>query len=159
MPSLAPDRVERIIGWTALVLLAVVVTAIARGSADWAKVPWTIWLHLMTMMAALALTPAILWKRRGDTRHRWLGYVWVSLLAVTALDTFAIRTIDPGHLSWIHLLSAFTLLQLPIIIWSARSHNHARHRRAIRGLAIGALLIAGFFTLPFGRMLGHWLFG
>jgi hypothetical protein len=25
-------------------------------------------------------------------------------------------------------------------------------------LATGALLIAGFFTFPFDRLLGHWLF-
>jgi uncharacterized membrane protein len=35
----------------------------------------------------------------------------------------------------------------------------ARHRRTIRALVIGALLVAGFFTFPFGRMLGVWLFG
>jgi len=29
----------------------------------------------------------------------------------------------------------------------------------VRGLIIGALLIAGFFTFPFHRLLGHWLFG
>ena len=28
----------------------------------------------------------------------------------------------------------------------------------VRGLVIGALLIAGFFTFPFNRLLGSWLF-
>jgi len=28
-----------------------------------------------------------------------------------------------------------------------------------RFLAVGALLIAGFFTFPFDRPLGRWLFG
>jgi uncharacterized membrane protein len=29
----------------------------------------------------------------------------------------------------------------------------------VRGMVTGALLVAGFFTFPFGRMLGAWLFG
>lgn len=27
------------------------------------------------------------------------------------------------------------------------------------GFGLAALLIAGFFTFPFGRLLGRWLFG
>jgi uncharacterized membrane protein len=45
------------------------------------------------------------------------------------------------------------------MIWAARTHRYAAHRRAVRGMVTGALLIAGFFTFPFGRLLGHWLFG
>jgi uncharacterized membrane protein len=37
--------------------------------------------------------------------------------------------------------------------------HHARHRRGIRAMVLGALLIAGFFTFPFDRLLGRWLFG
>ncbi len=158
-PSLAPDRTERVLGWLSLVMLAVVLTAIARGHAGWSRVSWTIWVHLATMALALALTPAILWHPRGTTRHRMLGYVWVGSLAVTAVLSFWIRTSHPGHLSLIHLISAYVLVLLPIIVLTARSHNHRRHRRAVRGLVIGALLVAGFFTFPFGRLLGDWLFG
>lgn len=158
-PALAPDKLERVLGWAALALMGVVLLALARGMAEWHRIPWTIWAHLVTMIGALALTPAILWQRRGDTRHRTLGYVWVTLMGLTALITFAIRTNPSGRFSLIHLLSVFVLIQLPIIVLSARSHNHARHRRAIRGMVIGALLVAGFFTLPFGRLLGRWLFG
>jgi uncharacterized membrane protein len=42
---------------------------------------------------------------------------------------------------------------------SARAHNHLRRRRAVRGMVIGALLITGLFTLPFGCVLGSWLLG
>ena len=59
----------------------------------------------------------------------------------------------------IHILSAWVLVQVPLIIWSARRHDVRRHRRAVRGMVIGALLVAGFFTFPFGRMLGQWLAG
>jgi len=47
----------------------------------------------------------------------------------------------------------------PLIWWNARNHRVARHRTQVRGMVTGALLVAGFFTFPFGRMLGAWLFG
>ena len=91
--------------------------------------------------------------------HRQLGYAWVTALTVTAIDSFAIRMANHGGLSYIHILSVVTLIALPILVASARRHQHARHRRTVRGLVIGALLTAGFFTFPFHRMLGSWLFG
>jgi len=156
---LAPDRLERLLGWGALVLLAVAIVAVLRGHADWANVPWQVWLHLLTIAVALALTPVNLWGRRGDSRHRLVGYIWVAAMALAALFSLIIRQINHGQFSVIHLLSVFTLIQLPIIVLSAKAHNHRRHRRSIRGMVIGALLVAGFFTFPFGRMLGSWLFG
>ena len=69
------------------------------------------------------------------------------------------RTINPGGFSLIHILSIWTLIQVPLIVIRARQHNIARHRAAVHGMVVGALLIAGFFTFPFDRMLGEMLFG
>lgn len=157
--SVRPDRVERVLGALTLVLLACVLGALARGAAHWHQLPWTLWLHLATMIATLALTPAILWMPRGSRLHRRLGYAWVTMLALTAVDSFALRFNDPGHFSPIHILSVVTLAALPGLVTSARRHDHRRHRRIVRGLVIGALLTAGFFTFPFHRLLGSWLFG
>ena len=44
-------------------------------------------------------------------------------------------------------------------IGAARRHDIARHRKIVRGMVTGALLIAGFFTFPFHRLLGQWLLG
>ena len=156
--SLGPDRVETAIGWAALLLLGMTVAAIVRGLADWEDVLWTVWLHLAAIIVSLALTPVILWNQRGDRRHRTLGYVWIAAMGLAAVSSFFVRQINGGDFSPIHLLSVFTLSQLPIIVWSARAHNHRRHRSAVKGIATGALLIAGFFTFPFGRLLGQWLF-
>jgi uncharacterized membrane protein len=156
--SLNPDRVEFLIGWAALGLLAAVLAAVARGSADWGAIQPVIWVHLGAIVVSLGLAPAILWNKRGDRRHRALGYGWVTAMTIAALTSLFIREINDGGFSLIHLLSVFTVIQLPIIVLSARAHNHRRHRRAIRGMIIGALLIAGFFTFPFDRLLGHWLF-
>ncbi|WP_260609899.1 hypothetical protein [Sphingomonas sp. IC081] len=79
-------------------------------------------------------------------------------MMATAIDSLFIRGRN-GEFSVIHLLSAFVIVMVPVLVLSARSHRVARHRRTVRGLVIGALLVAGIFTFPFGRLLGRWLFG
>ncbi len=71
-------------------------------------------------------------------------------MAFTAAASFGIADINQGRFSPIHLLSAFTLLQVPVIAWSARAHKVARYRAAVRAMVAGALIIAGFFTFPLG---------
>ncbi len=157
--TLAPDRFEQVLGVLALGLLTAMIIAIAMGQADWPKIPLAVWSHLGTIALALVLTPVMLWRKRGDSFHRQLGWVWAASMALTAIISFDIRLINQGGFSWIHLLSAWTIIQVPIIVWSARTHNVARHRSAVRGMIVGALLIAGFFTFPFNRLMGQWLFG
>jgi len=155
--SFAPDTFERILAGGAILLSAAVIVALARGRAHWAEVPWAVWAHLATIMLALALTPTMLLRPRGDRWHRLLGRVWAVSMIATALLSFALHPAN-ARFSVIHILSVWTLLQVPVIWWSARRHNIVRHRRAVRGMVLGALLIAGFFTFPFGRLLGSWLF-
>ena len=155
---MSADATERVLAYAAAALLAAVVAALARGSGEWGRVPVLVWAHLLTIVVALALTPVILLRRRGDRRHRTLGTVWVAAMIATAAISLFVHESGPGRFSLIHILSAWTLIQVPIIWWSARTHNVARHRGSVRGMVIGALLIAGFFTFPFHRLLGHWLF-
>jgi len=154
-----PDGYERFLSVAAIVLLLAVVVAVARGRAEWAAVPWTIWAHLATIGLALVLTPLILLGRRGTQRHRLLGRIWAVSLIATALLSFDIRLSRHGEFSPIHLISVATLILVPRIWWTARRHQIVKHRRAVRGMVTGALLVAGFFTFPFNRLLGHWLFG
>jgi uncharacterized membrane protein len=153
---LLPDRV---LAWAALVLLGFVVAALIRGRAELASVPPVVWPHLVTIMVALALTPVMLLRSKGDTRHRVIGYVWVAAMFGTALLSFRIRGSNHGNFSFIHILSLWVVIQVPLLVWRARRHDIVGHRRAVRAMVTGALLIAGFFTFPFDRLLGHWLFG
>jgi uncharacterized membrane protein len=155
---LAPSTYERILSVGAVTLLVAVVVALAKGFPDWPRVPWQVWPHLVTIMIALVLTPVMLLRRRGDARHRLLGRIWAASTFLTAALSFNLRGINDGQFSLIHLLSAFTLVQVPLLWWSARTHRVATHRRIVLGLVTGALLVAGFFTFPFGRLLGSWLF-
>jgi uncharacterized membrane protein len=157
--SLKPDLFDRILSFAALLLLAAVITALWKGRDEWGEVPPVIWAHLATIVTAVVLTPVMLLRRRGDRLHRRIGWVWASAMAITAISTFGIRGLNQGSLSLIHILSAWTLIQVPVIVWAARTHNIARHRTAVRGMVTGALIIAGVFTFPFDRLMGHWLFG
>ena len=155
----APDLFERMLALAAVALLLTALTALVRGRPHWGDANLPIWLHLGTILVALALTPVMLLRPRGDRLHRRLGWVWSAAMLLTAALSFLVRNSNHGRLSFIHLLSAYVLLMVPNLVLSARAHNVARHRRAVRGLVTGALLVAGFFTFPFGRMLGAWLFG
>lgn len=152
---------EKVLAGCAILLIVAVVSALMRGmiSGAWREVPAIVWLHIATIGTALVLTPVMLLRRRGDRAHRRLGYVWVLAMAATAVASLFVKVINPGHFSWIHILSVWTLIQLPLIVWHAREHRHAKHRRSVIFMTTGALVIAGVFTFPPGRLLGHWLFG
>lgn len=155
--STAPDTFEKLLSAGAVILLLAVTAALFKGRAEWARVPWAVWPHLLTIAIALALTPVMLLRRRGDRHHRLVGHVWIAAMLLTALSSFFVRS--SGGFSIIHILSIWTLIQVPLLWWRARNHDVARHRSGVRGMVTGALLIAGFFTFPFDRMLGHWLLG
>jgi uncharacterized membrane protein len=157
--SLAPNWLDRLLAAAAVVLLAMVVAALWRGKGEWDRVPVFVWLHIATIGTALALTPVMLLRRRGDRLHRRLGWVWAAAMILTAAFSFGIRGINDGGFSFIHLFSVLTIVQVPVIVWTARTHRHARHRNTVRAMVAFALLTAGFFTFPFDRMLGSWLFG
>ena len=156
---LSADRFEKFLAFGAVVILAAALAAVVKGRGEWGQIPVSVWAHLTTICIALVLTPVMLLRRRGDRFHRQLGWVWGSAMFLTAALSLNIRMINQGGFSFIHILSIWTIIQVPIIIWSARTHNVARHRGSVRGMVFGALLIAGFFTFPFNRLLGHWLFG
>ena len=157
--SIAPDLFERFLALAAVLLLGAVVAAIVRGRAEWATIPSLVWLHLGTIIIALALTPVLLLQKRGTWRHRRLGWIWASAMFSTAFASLFIREINHGGWSWIHVLSVITLIGVPSTVMAARRHSIVAHRWGIRTLVAGALLIAGYFTFPFDRLLGRWLFG
>ena len=155
--SIAPNMVERALALGAVALLAAVLIALVRGHDSWHRISALVWLHLMTIVVSLALTPLLLLQRRGVRRHRVLGYVWVVAMTATAALSFGIRDINHGSLSAIYVLSVITLTQAPLLAWHAHRHNVVAHRITVQWMVAGALLIAGFFTFPSGRMLGRWL--
>jgi uncharacterized membrane protein len=81
-------------------------------------------------------------------------------MLVVASSSFFIHTIRLwGPWSPIHLLSIFTLIMLPIAVWQAHRHAVERHRWTMISLFVGALVIAGVFTLLPGRIMHAVVFG
>ncbi len=162
------DRVlpDRMLAVAAIVLAALVAAAVLRGRSQWAAIPAIVWLHLTTVAAALLLTPAMLLRRKGTRSHRALGYGWATAMVATAALSLAFNThalsghgVFSGDVSPIHALSLLVLVMVPRFVLAARRHDVIAHRSGARAVVIGAILVAGFFTLPFDRLLGHWLFG
>lgn len=153
------DWIDRLLAMLVGLMAVLTALAVVQGRDEWHLVPAMVWVHLATIMLAMLLSPVMLLRRRGDRWHRQLGYVWLAAMAVTALVSFDLKLINDGGFSPIHILSAATLILLPRIWWNARQHRIAAHRRGIRLIIAGALLIAGFFTFGFNRILGQWLFG
>ncbi|KPF78270.1 hypothetical protein IP88_04370 [alpha proteobacterium AAP81b] len=166
-PSLL-DRLlpNRLLAAASLVLALAAIVAVLRGAAEWSRVPALIWLHLAAVLTATLLTPVMLLRRKGTRRHRQLGWVWsAAMLAAAAIALFFNAGhpngygVFSGDVSPIHGLSVLVLVAVPLLIARARQHRVTDHERGVRGLVFGALLIAGWFTFPFDRLLGRWLFG
>ncbi len=118
-------------------------------------------LHAAAAVAALVLGAAQLALPKGGRRHRLIGWTWAALLAAVALSSIWIsrEQMRLGPFSAIHGLSLFTLVMLPLGLLAARRGKVARHRGIMIGLFVGALVIAGAFTLAPGRILGRVMFG
>lgn len=111
-------------------------------------------------MAAFVLGLVQFARRKGTFSHRTFGWIWVALMLIVAVSSFRISEIRLwGPWSPIHLLSVFTLINLPIAVWLARHHRVRAHRGWMIGLFAGALVIAGIFTFVPGRIMHAVIFG
>jgi len=115
--------------------------------------------HLAAALVALALGAVQFVWPKGTASHRLLGRIWVGLLAVVAVGSFGITTLNEGSLSIIHALSAFTIAMLVLGVWAAMRGDIRSHRYTMIGIYLGALIGAGLGTFAPGRILWHAAFG
>lgn len=119
-----------------------------------------IYLHAGLALAAFGLGVVQLTAKKGVRLHRVMGWIWVSLMGGVAILSFSIHQLRLwGPWSPIHLLSLFTLGSLVLGVHAARRHDVITHRRAMLVLFLGALVIAGVFTLLPGRIMHAVVFG
>lgn len=117
-------------------------------------------LHALAAIGAFLLGLLQFLAPKGTGAHRALGYLWLGAMAVVTISSFWIHQIRQwGDFSWIHLLSAFVLIQLPLAVLAARLGNIWAHRQILRGVFIGGLVIAGGFTFMPGRIMHAVAFG
>ena len=105
-------------------------------------------LHAFAAMSAVVLGAVQLAGPKGTLPHRLVGSVWVALKLIVSISAFLKVW---GSWSPIHLLAIFTLVMLPIAVWRAHTHAVAQHWRAMQGLYLGALIVAGLFAFWPGR--------
>jgi len=110
-------------------------------------------LHLVGVAAALIVGVVLLMAVKGRAMHRVLGWTWVMAMGLVAVSSLFIRMVNHGQLSWLHLFTGWTLIALPIGVAFARTHKVRLHARAMTGLFVGGLVVAGLFTVVPGRLM------
>ncbi len=128
------------------------------------RAPFAVQFHVATVLPAFLIgTYLIFFSRKGAPLHRALGYIYLTLMTVTALSTLFIHQLMPNGPFWgfspIHLLILLVLFGVVGALRGAWTHNIAMHRSAMLGVYIGALLIAGSLTLLPGRIMHAVVFG
>jgi uncharacterized membrane protein len=126
--------------------------------------PFAVQLHVFTVVPAFFLgTWMIFFSRKGARRHRAVGYVYLTLMTVTAITALFVHQIPALDIFYgfspIHLLVPLTLFGVAGALYGARTHNVAMHKRSMLAVYIGGLLIAGSFTLLPGRIMHAIAFG
>ena len=124
-----------------------------------------IFLHAIFAILAIPLGLVIFLNKKVTSNHKLLGWIWIVLLVIVSISAIFIQTLNPGQYSLIHLLIPFTLVSLIYAIWSIRMFKETKkinyrysHMYTMIGLYLGALLVAGTFTLMPGRMIHSLLF-
>lgn len=101
---------------------------------------WTPLIAVHAVVATLAMVlgaAQIVRRRRGDRPHRTIGWVWLVCMYFVAFSSFWIQQLRPGSFSWIHGLSAFTILTLSLGLFHARRGNIRHHAGNMIGTYVG----------------------
>ncbi len=123
-------------------------------------------IHSACAFIALVLGASIFIAQKGTTLHRRVGWVYIVFLGIVSLSALFIQDIRPGAYSLVHLFVPFTLLSLVYAIFCIYKLRQTgdlgwrkRHARAMVGVYLGGLLLAGALTiLTPGRVLYRLLF-
>jgi uncharacterized membrane protein len=125
-----------------------------------AEAPLAVQIHLATVVPAFLLgTWLIFFSSKGARMHRAIGVAYLVLMTVTATAAIFIRQLRPGSFSLLHLFVVLTYWSVFSAIWNLRRKNIRGHQRAMIGLYVGGLLIAGALTFLPGRIMHRLFFG
>lgn len=107
--------------------------------------------HVVAALFVLAIGPVQILRRRRDRIHRTMGYLWVAAMYYVCFSSFGI--VSDGHFSWLHGLSAFTIVTVTLGLISAVRHNIPAHRGNMVGSYIGIAVAFGFAVGVPGRSI------
>jgi uncharacterized membrane protein len=131
----------------------------APDMALWMAQPLKIHLHVIAAVAALVIGIVILVQPKGSRFHKTLGWAWVIAMATAAISSLFITGLTGGFYSFVHLLSGWTIVGLPMAIYAIRNRKVQIHRRAMTGMFVGGLIIAGGLAFLPGRLMYELFFG
>lgn len=120
------------------------------------------YLHLATIVPCIFIGGILLIIKKGTPFHVVSGRVYMILMILTSLIALLMPAHVGGyklfnHFGWLHIFSVVTLVTVPRSYWAIKSGNVKSHKWSMILLYVGAILIAGSFTLMPGRYL-HTLF-
>lgn len=117
------------------------------------QAPPAVQLHLAAVLTALVIGIVLLIGVKSAPLHRALGWTWVLAMMTGAVSSLFIRMLNHGALSWIHLLSGWTIIALPMGVAFARGHKVRMHAGMMTWLFTGGLIVAGLFAFFPGRLM------
>ncbi|WP_082497263.1 DUF2306 domain-containing protein [Arthrobacter sp. Leaf137] len=107
--------------------------------------------HVVAALYVLAIGPVQILRRRRDRIHRTMGYLWVATMYYVCASSFWI--VSEGHFTWLHGLSAFTVLTVTLGLVSAIRRNIPAHRGNMVGSYLGIAIAFGFAVVVPGRSI------
>lgn len=107
--------------------------------------------HVIAALFVLAIGPAQIFRRRRDRIHRTMGYLWVAAMYYVCFSSFWI--VSDGHFSWLHGLSAFTIVTVTLGLVSAIRGNIKSHLANMVGSYIGIAVAFIFAVSVPGRAI------
>ncbi|CAN5146593.1 DUF2306 domain-containing protein [soil metagenome] len=124
-----------------------------------AQAPALIRLHIAAAVMAFLIGSVILIGVKGTTLHKSLGWAWMAAMMTTAVSSLWIKTINPDHWSYIHFLSGWVIIAVPMGLVAIKRRNVRMHARMMTSIFVGGLVIAGAFTFVPGRLMFQVFFG
>lgn len=122
--------------------------------------PFAVQIHAAAAIAAVLLGAVILFRPKGTPVHKLMGRIWALLMLTTATAAIFVNEIRLiGPFSPIHIFVVMTYYGLWEGIREIRRGNLRAHQASMKSLYLGALLLAGAFTLLPGRRMNQVLFG
>jgi uncharacterized membrane protein len=120
-------------------------------------------LHLWTVVPCIPLGLYLFFTKKGTLIHRRLGALYMGLMVFTAIVALFLPAMGKpllfGHFGWIHSFCVLVLVVVPRSLLHLRRKQIKKHQRSMILLYVGALCIAGAFTLVPGRYLHGIFFG
>jgi uncharacterized membrane protein len=121
--------------------------------------PLKVQVHVGAALLAFCLGLVLFAAPKGTLPHRTLGWIWVTFMVAVAGSSLFMTGLNGDRYSWIHLLSGYTLITLPLAVFAARRHRVLVHQRAMTAMYLGGMVIAGAFTFVPGRLMWRVVMG